>query len=163
MTELTEFTGIVHGDVKPENILIFKNSEGRLIAKLADFGCSVLGTSRDQLVRLPKSEPWFAPEYHHRDFKLYMARRMDIYSFGMLCLWILSSNDNEILVLLDKWKREDKIRDEARRVTESLVDLGAISKIGLQKFFDLVLVAEPERRSSELRELIGYLIADRYK
>ena len=34
---LTEFTGIVHGDVKPENILIFKNREGRLIAKLVDF------------------------------------------------------------------------------------------------------------------------------
>ena len=110
---LTEFTGIVHGDVKPENILIFRNREGKLIAKLADFGCSVLGTSSDQLVRLRKSEPWFALEYHHRDFKLHMARRMDIYSFGMLCLWILFSNDNEILVLLDKWKKEDKIREEA--------------------------------------------------
>ena len=134
MTELTEFTGIVHGDVKPENILIFKNREGRLIAKLADFGCSVLGTSRDQLVRLPKSEPWFAPEYHHRDFKLHMAQRMDIYSFGMLCLWILSLNDDKILVLLNKWKKEDKIQDEAQRVTKSLVDLGTISKIKLQKF-----------------------------
>ena len=114
-------------------------------------------------MRLPKSKPWFAPEYHHRGFKLYMAQRMDIYSFGMLCLWILSSNNDEILVLLDKWKWEGKIRDEARRVTESLADLGAISKIELQKFFDLVLVAELEHRSSDLRELIGYLIADRYK
>ena len=131
---LAEFTGIVHGDVKPENILIFRNREGKLIAKLADFGCSVLGTNRDQLVRLPKSEPWFAPEYHHRDFKLHMAQRMDIYSFGMLCLWTLSSNDDEISVLLDKWEKEDKIWDEAQRVTESLVDLGAILKIELQNF-----------------------------
>ena len=114
-------------------------------------------------IYVPKSKFWLAPEFHHRDFKLHMSQRMDIYSFGMLCLWILSSNNDEILVLLDIWKREDKIRDEARRVTESLVDLGAISKIELQKFFDLVLVAEPKHRSSDLRELIGYLIADRYK
>ena len=78
---LTEFTGIVHGDVKPDNILIFKNREGRLIAKLADFGCSVLGTSRDELVRLPKSEPWFAPEYHNRGFELHKAQRSGILNF----------------------------------------------------------------------------------
>ena len=127
----------------------------------------MLGANRDELVCLPKSKPWFAPEYHDRFFKLHMAQKMDIYSFGMLCLWTLlvssKSNDNEILALLDKWKEEDTIWDEARRVTESLIGLSTASKIGLQRFFDLVLVTEPEHRCSDLRELIGCLIADRYK
>ena len=146
--------------------MIFRNHEGKLIAKLADFGCSVLGANGDELVRLPKSAPWFAPEHHRRFFKLHMAQRMDIYSFGMLCLWTLlvsSKNNDEILALLSKWKEEDMVRDEARRVIESLMGLSVALKIELQKFLDLVLVAEPEHRCSDLRELIGCLIADRYK
>ena len=146
--------------------MIFRNREGRLIAKLADFGCSVLGANRDELVLLPKSKPWFAPEHHDRFFELHMAQRMDIYSFGMLCLWTLlvsSKNNDEILALLSKWKEEDMIRDEARRVTESLTGLSTASKIELQRFFDLVLVTEPEHRCFDLRELIGCLIVNRYK
>ena len=146
--------------------MIFRNHEGKLIAKLADFGCSVLGANGDELVLLPKSKPWFAPEHHGRFFKLHMAQRTDIYSFGMLCLWTLlvsSKNNDEILALLSKWKEEDMIQDEARRVTESLIGLSTASKTGLQRFFDLVLVTKPEHRCSNLRELIGCLIANRYK
>jgi len=32
--------GIGHGDVKPENILLFDDKEGCCVAKLSDFGMS---------------------------------------------------------------------------------------------------------------------------
>jgi serine/threonine protein kinase len=79
---------IIHGDIKPENVLLFKDECGALVPKLADFGYSTMSLS-DMPIYLPKSKPWTAPEHHHRGFNMLSARRMDVYSFGMLCLWLL--------------------------------------------------------------------------
>lgn len=39
--EHIRFYGFAHNDVKPENILVFKNAEGELVAKVADLGCAL--------------------------------------------------------------------------------------------------------------------------
>jgi Ser/Thr protein kinase RdoA (MazF antagonist) len=31
-------SGIIHGDIKPHNVLVFKNAEGGYVAKVIDFG-----------------------------------------------------------------------------------------------------------------------------
>ena len=46
--------GIVHGDLKPENALVFEG----MVAKLADFGFSALASK--QSIRLGGSQPWVA-------------------------------------------------------------------------------------------------------
>jgi hypothetical protein len=37
---------------------------------------------------MPKSEPWNAPEYR-KECKPADGQKVDVFSFGMLCLWLL--------------------------------------------------------------------------
>ena len=61
----------------------------KAVAKVSDFGFSSIWARPDDLIQVPKTEPWNAPEWHHRGFKFREARKMDVYSFGLLCLWIV--------------------------------------------------------------------------
>ena len=84
--------GVIHGDIKPENVLVFSENDGAYVAKVTDFGYSTLFTTDSDLIKMPKSWPWTAPERHHREILPIQARKMDAYSFGMLCLWLLFYN-----------------------------------------------------------------------
>lgn len=78
---------ITHGDVKTENVLVFKHPQRIVIAKLADFGCSVL--DMEDRSRLPGgSEPWNAPEWRDT-LEETLFCKTDIYSFGLLCWSVL--------------------------------------------------------------------------
>ncbi|KAF1954793.1 serine/threonine protein kinase [Byssothecium circinans] len=55
--------GIIHGDIKPANVLIFKDPELKFVAKISDFGSSLLKTDVKEPIRLPFSSGiWQAPE-----------------------------------------------------------------------------------------------------
>ena len=81
--------GIIHGDIKPQNVLIFEDQPGRYTAKVMDFGYSTLFSTEKDLINMPLSWPWAAPEWHHRGFLPSHAMKMDVYSIGLLCLWLL--------------------------------------------------------------------------
>nr|POE77886.1 serine/threonine-protein kinase shk2 [Quercus suber] len=74
--------GLVHGDIKTDNVLCFASS-GRRVAKLADFGFSVLADSGDTEVWLGGTKPWQAPEIQHA-IPTAEAKYTDVYSFGLL-------------------------------------------------------------------------------
>jgi serine/threonine protein kinase len=79
--------------VKPKNVLIFEAGVDSYNAKVADFGFSTyFQDEQEDLIQIPKSVPWSAPEYHKRYFTSQSAKLMDTYSFGMLCLWLLFYN-----------------------------------------------------------------------
>ncbi|OCK78127.1 kinase-like protein, partial [Lepidopterella palustris CBS 459.81] len=80
---------IIHGDIKPENVLVYKDDAGAYTARVTDFGYSTRFANEDDLILVPKSWPWDAPEHHFDSYKPYQARRMDVFMFGMLCLWVM--------------------------------------------------------------------------
>ncbi|KAI4266963.1 MAG: hypothetical protein L6R38_008457 [Xanthoria sp. 2 TBL-2021] len=73
--------GIIHGDIKPLNALVF-DGDGKRIVKLADFGDASICDNEQSLALLPKSVPWDPPEHHYRGIPYQEAKKMDIYSFG---------------------------------------------------------------------------------
>ncbi|PGH11906.1 serine/threonine protein kinase [Helicocarpus griseus UAMH5409] len=81
--------GIVHGDIKHENVLIFTNKyrtpEGQpYIAKLADFGGAVMDISeREQFNLRMRTYPYHAPEFSSR-LSAEGIKQTDVYSFGLL-------------------------------------------------------------------------------
>lgn len=85
--------GVIHGDVKPENILIFQHpTTGQMTAKLSDFGgCQPLsdedGTGVDY--RLRGTEYWNAPEAYDETSPYFRQVLRDYYSFGMVGAYIL--------------------------------------------------------------------------
>jgi serine/threonine protein kinase len=55
--------GIIHGDIKPANVLIFKDPQLKYVAKIADFGSSLLRADLNSPMKLPfGSGFWQAPE-----------------------------------------------------------------------------------------------------
>ncbi|KAF8249188.1 hypothetical protein K440DRAFT_641542 [Wilcoxina mikolae CBS 423.85] len=81
-------SNVVHGDLKPENVLVFTNASG-YTAKVTDFGYSYFGASEDEVVYLPFSSRWAAPEYNGAGFVLRDAKKSDFYSYGLLYWYIL--------------------------------------------------------------------------
>jgi len=68
--------------------LVFREESDKVVARVTDFGYSTYFAG-ENLIYMPRSMPWDAPEHHHRGFSHYQAMKMDIYSFGMLCLWLI--------------------------------------------------------------------------
>lgn len=58
---------------------------------MADFGYSTIVHQNDdtETIKMPRSRPWDAPEHTFGPCNFLAARRMDIFSLGMFCLWIL--------------------------------------------------------------------------
>ncbi|KAI6785916.1 uncharacterized protein J7T54_006255 [Emericellopsis cladophorae] len=77
--------GIVHGDLKSENVLVCDSTCGQgVIAKLADFGCAVIDLGPADTARLPAyTQPWNAPESQNR-LARDALKLTDVYSFGLL-------------------------------------------------------------------------------
>ena len=90
-------SGIVHGDVKSENILVFWLAEkGRMVGKIGDVGSSVLDFREDEhkVRRLPAyTIPWNAPEYDE-DIPREHLKFTDVYSFGMLIFRVMLGGIN---------------------------------------------------------------------
>lgn len=134
--------GIVHGDVKPENILVFPRPSSRdeFMVKLTDFGHSVFEHNR--LNALPAFTPqWCAPEATtavNMTFKDMAAT--DCYSYGLVILSIMigrsfhvgceniegHKQDNTMLrkamELIEREDRENTESDLDVSVIESLLD-----------------------------------------
>ena len=165
-----------HGDIKPANALVFRDGTGDTYTKLADFGYAgwAIGNPDKVLVHPPRSWPWNAPEYHHRGFTVSAVKKMDVYSFGLLCLWLLffdkqSLTDTaakikggsqwplEDFETLDSMKYEDTLRGFACIQVESTQGLSANEKRDLIHFFMSAIVCDSRERASDLKDLVVLL------
>jgi serine/threonine protein kinase len=173
---------VIHGDIKPQNMLVFKDATGKITVKVTDFGYSTLATDKEGTVFLPMSRPWTAPEHHFRGFEPSAAKKTDVYSFGMLCLWVLlgsvdrgqnSAECNEFVpfdastgqrTFLERLKDEHTVERMANQLMESvpLVGLNGKHRIHLKEFFSLTVPLNPEKRTSNLRKLVRLLSQERW-
>ncbi|KAI8629844.1 hypothetical protein F5Y19DRAFT_61701 [Xylariaceae sp. FL1651] len=96
------WTGVAHGDLKLENVLVFHNSavqsagtyESEVIVKLSDFGhaCLFSDEQGDGVTQVYRGTIWYlAPELRHgRTLKTVEFLRCDVWALGLLCweaLW----------------------------------------------------------------------------
>jgi len=171
---------VIHGDIKPQNVLVFKEATGKTIVKMTDFGYSTLTAGEAGRVFLPKSRPWNAPEHRIGEFSVHEAKRTDVYSYGMLCLWVLFGNNlsniqpiraecvTELVSFdasslsrtsLEQLKVDDKLEQIANQLLDS-VPLGGLEAdhmIRLKEFFSLTVTLNPDKRSLDLGKLLDLI------
>ena len=88
--------GIIHGDVKCENILITRDSKGDLVPKIADFGFSLVLPPEQLTAKLFGTPRWNAPELSDSNIprSLDLLPLLDIYSYGLL-VWRILKNGRD--------------------------------------------------------------------
>ena len=172
--------------MNPKNVLIFKEGSGRYVAKVSDFGFPSLATM-DEYITVARTKPWNGPEWHHRGFTLSEVKRLDVYSFGMLCLWLLfkdtlSETPHKPVRILKDWdganlftqhaktpsgkpflevlKSEDQMPILAHELLTITPNLDQERRGKINKFF-LCLVRDPTDRSSDFAELLELLSQER--
>jgi len=169
---------VIHGDIKPQNMLVFQYATGKITVKVADFGYSTLTIGEAGEVYLPKSRPWNAPEHHFGEFTALAAKKMDVYSFGILCLWVLFGNvgiaqkSSDYMAEcvsfdafsgtrtpLEQLKDDDQVELLANQLMGSmpLADLSAELRVRLKEFFNVTVCRCTKKRTSDIGKLLGLL------
>ena len=167
---------MAHGDLKPSNILVQENIERTAEGiKVIDFGFSSYNSTDEDFVRVAKTEPWEAPEWHSRGFTLEQAKSMDIYSFGLVCMWLFfreetlvdlgfpsitvatafTKQDTEATVKLQELKKSgDDLLAYTLRLLERKSELGDDTRARLRQILILALALDPEKRPSSMDPFI---------
>ncbi|KAI1197835.1 kinase-like domain-containing protein [Nemania serpens] len=174
---------VIHGDIKPQNVIIFKSEDGSFVPKVADFGYSTLMSEPDVTISLPQSHPWFAPEIlEYPNFAPAQASLTDIFSYGMLCLWfIFEKSLSDVESSLTPAENTAGVRampdisdisvhklSDMRRNNSSLIELSAHiisadrnldaeTKIRLRDFSHATLSYDPRERQPSLPRLLNFL------
>jgi serine/threonine protein kinase len=97
--EVLHDSGIIHGDVKSENVLLSPCERHTFKAKLSDFGCSFLDDDYDQRVLIVGTRVWSAPEILLGPVLKQWAPKTDVYSFGLLSFQICVDGRNPFWAL----------------------------------------------------------------
>lgn len=101
--------GLVHGDIKADNVLIFTGSDRKFLAKISDFGFSIIAATESSEVWMGGTDPWRAPEISIGPIKLDTAMKTDVYSFGLLAWLITLNGQNPFDFLTDGGLDDEKV------------------------------------------------------
>lgn len=124
--EVLHARGVVHCDIKLENVLACMTQRSGSVGKLSDFGSALLGVDENTFAPngVAGTPPWNAPEYR-RPLRGLEIFKVDVYSFGML-LWrfVSRSPTLERLENAGSTEKERLIQNlEELKVTDKLVCL----------------------------------------
>lgn len=80
----------MHGDIKPQNVLIFEEKSEKYCAKLIDFGNSARYPDDSHEIEMYGSEAWAAPEYQSGALRNQSEGiEADLFSLGLLYFWLI--------------------------------------------------------------------------
>ena len=170
----------IHGDVKPKNILVEESEDG-LEVVLTDFGSSSYTQDEVESLQLTRSQPWEAPEWSSAKIDISAAKQTDIYSFGLVCLWLFFGAEK-----LDKWglgpctihdalsgrlkAAVDEVQYQKRtgnsllQLAEEFVEQNKNYTLKLRnqllRVFRISLRNEPEYRTTQMKDFIEILCND---
>ena len=153
---------------------------------MADFGFATCCCGENDLIIMPKSEPWNAPEHHHRLHLLAQARKMDVYSYGMLCFWFIfeagvpgslpllspSNSDLGQFLSFENWQSENNLLQNWKYSSDQLLEyimfliesdqcLNSSLKASLTRFFMSTLPFHPDLRAQSLEQPLEFIMSDR--
>ncbi len=91
--------GLCHLDIKPENIFVKTNEEGKLEPRIGDFGfAEKIGATKDSTFGTPF---YVAPEMLHNNDKAAYSGAMDVFSFGVMLFDAIKSKTSPPLFNVD--------------------------------------------------------------
>jgi serine/threonine protein kinase len=136
---------------------------------MIDFGYSCLGLTEDDTVMLPISWPWHAPELTFTvECKLRDAKKTDVFSFGMVCLYMLfwnhfsedsaDSTKGGSVSRLHQWKiSQEGILSKLDKLLRETAGPSDELKQSLRAFFRSTLSDDRDSRNTDLNTLMAYL------
>ncbi|RYP42659.1 hypothetical protein DL767_000028 [Monosporascus sp. MG133] len=149
--EVLHMCGIIHGDVKLENVLVFENPGGGtntrcrpFVAKLGDFGGAMFDVSASST--LPSgTRPWNAPEWRDR-LDTSGLQLTDIYSLGFALWRILANGTHPFLdpsaASQETWLNQaDILKNDDRDMHEHLARISAFQTRTESQLADTIIDA----------------------
>lgn len=155
---------IVHGDVKPENVLIFKQDNAKVpfVAKLSDFGaCIDMQPSDDGITEQTYrgTLAWIGPEVIAYDNEKYgtfspsLLLKFDAYSYGLMLLAIFITH-GEPPELATNRKEEGNDAKAAVRLLQEQSELPSAIRTCLKRALPALLAERPAERILPCPEIL---------
>ena len=177
--EAVDDAGVLHGDLKLSNVLVFRIGDDHFKAKICDFGSAVIGCDHDldQPTRLIVcTPPWDAPESQD-DIDSNLSYKVDIYCYGLLaCRVFLEGGDPFELwfqyhplpptcteeVIVREWKQNDKILDVCKYAVKnsSAIQYSTEQLLVIEELLDITVRTDIESRANEYSEIKSILNPD---
>ena len=127
--------GIVHRDIKPKNILIFKQGD-KIYYKLWDLGCGYLMNEGDKLIPMGTingfSNDYASPEVLNiKDKTNYNPYQADIFSLGLTVLSMMGVQENHFIRLKKEEISVNEIKESIELTRQYHVKIWEMLKIML--------------------------------
>jgi len=147
LTALHNF-GVVHGDIKPENILLFENvKKGRPVLKICDFGSTQVDVVSTDGIRAA-TEAWWAPEFNLFRKEVHKPT-VDVFSFGLVSCYLASDG-----------MMPDEFSGRWRRIIEECYPTIRFSRLEpLFNILEQALKPEPDERLLTLLDISTQLLS----
>jgi serine/threonine protein kinase len=163
---------IIHGDVKSENVLICRHKARPYVARLSDFGLSLINPDAlNDKHRLPGGTfLWQAPEFDH-DLSVNGLRQTDVYSFGLTMWRVLVNNPNPYSLIppaalgfqaaspLSSTVTRAKANSNFTQLVLQTMEMAGVPQVYALRLIEATLGKDPDSR--DLGKAISVLAVDR--